>query len=276
MHPSQRALMGDTMRRALQRALPGMEIEIREELRQLSVLTALQEGQLDVAFAYADIAYMAYVGQLDRRLFDRLRGIATLNMSPVYILVRTDSAIHDLDDLQGHRVNLGQPGTRTALTVQIVLEAFGSNVTTSYELFQDALANLEDGTTDAVFAVGGYDPIDRLQQSISSGRVRLLSLSRATTSRLRREHPFVHPLMIPEGPYQTAPVLTIGIERLLLTRDDLDSSIVYEVTRAFFESLSELSSSDQQLREMHVEDAPATAVPLHEGAARYYREQDQM
>jgi TRAP-type uncharacterized transport system substrate-binding protein len=71
-------------------------------------------------------------------------------------------------------------------------------------------------------------------------------------------------------------VLTIGIERLLLCREGLDRDVAYQVTRAFFELLPDLSSADQQLRQMNVEAASATAVPLHQGAARYYREQEQM
>jgi TRAP-type uncharacterized transport system substrate-binding protein len=44
----------------------------------------------------------------------------------------------------------------------------------------------------------------------------------------------------------------------------------------FFDTLPELSASDWQLRQMDVENAPATLVPLHKGAARYYREQEQL
>ena len=276
MHPAQSERIAAPLKQTLERALADTDVVMREETRQVDIVSALQNGKADIAFAYADIAYTAYVGQLDSHPFDHLRGIATLNSSPVYILVRPDSPITDLDDLRGRRVSLGLPGTRTAVTVQTVLDAFGSTVAESHEAFLEALEKLEAGAVDAVFAVGGYDPIERLQASVNAGRVRLLSLSRATTSRLRREHPFVHPMMLSRGPYQISPVLTIGVDRLLLCRDTLDRGIVYRVTQSFFDALSELSSSDQQLRQMDVEDAPGTPVPLHEGAARYYREQEQM
>jgi len=48
---------------------------------------------------------------------------------------------------------------------------------------------------------------------------------------------------------------------------------VYEITKAFFKALPDLSLVYPPLRHMNAEDAPATLIPLHEGAARYYREQ---
>jgi TRAP transporter TAXI family solute receptor len=276
MHPDQSVRIGDMLRQALGRRLQGWRIEIRDELRQLEMMAALQDSEADVAFAYADSAYLAHVGTFDNRRFDRLRAIATLNMSPVYILVRGDSNIDDIDDLKERRVNVGQPGTRTALTVEAILNTFGHDVRKSQEPFREALARLENGTLDAAFAVGGYDPILSLEKSVRSGRVRLLSISKSALNSLRRDHPFVHGLVLAPGLYDDRAVLTFGIERLLLCREGLDREVVYQLTRAFFEALPDLSSADSQLRQMSVEGAPATAVPLHEGAARYYREQEQM
>jgi TRAP transporter TAXI family solute receptor len=276
MHPDQSARIGVMLKERLERALPGWDIDIREEHRQLEVMSALQDSTADVAFAYADIAYLAHVGSFHGRPFDRLRAIATLNMSPVYVLVRGDSDIEDIDDLQGRRVNVGQPGTRTALTVETILNTFGHNVTKSQEPFREALTKLESGELDVIFAVGGYDPILGLEKSINSGRIRLASVSKSAVSRLRRDHPFIHGIVLAPGLYHDQVVLTIGIERLLLCREGLDRDVAYQVTRAFFELLPDLSSADQQLRQMNVEAASATAVPLHQGAARYYREQEQM
>jgi TRAP-type uncharacterized transport system substrate-binding protein len=54
-------------------------------------------------------------------------------------------------------------------------------------------------------------------------------------------------------------------------------TLVYGVTKAFFQALPELSAFDTPpLRQMNTEDASATPIPLHEGAARYYREQGAM
>jgi len=67
---------------------------------------------------------------------------------------------------------------------------------------------------------------------------------------------------------------TIGVDSLLICRKDLDESIVYDLTKHFFEALPALSSSLDALRFMDLDESPATPIPLHDGAARYYRERE--
>jgi TRAP transporter TAXI family solute receptor len=267
--------MGATLEHALQAAIPEMDIEILERIREVDIVTALHDGEGDVAFARADLSYLAYIGQLDQRPLDRLRGVATLNTSPLYVLVRNDSSIRNFDDLRGRRVNLGYSGSGTALTLELVLQALGDDIQKSYEPFQDSLVKLADGRIDATFAVAGY-PLKTIRKAITEGGARLVWLSEAKTRDVRRQHPFVRSVVIPPGVYGDEPISTIGVERLLICRDALEDDIVYRLTKAFFETLPELSASDWQLRQMDVENAPATLVPLHRGAARYYREQEQL
>jgi TRAP-type uncharacterized transport system substrate-binding protein len=82
--------------------------------------------------------------------------------------------------------------------------------------------------------------------------------------------------MIPGSTYPGHPdaIHTIGVDALLVCRRDLEESLVYDLTRRLFEALPSLSSQQESLRLMDVELAPATPIPLHEGAARYYRERE--
>ena len=60
----------------------------------------------------------------------------------------------------------------------------------------------------------------------------------------------------------------------LVCRRDLDETLVYDLTRRFFEALPSLSSSQGALRFIDLDQAPATPIPLHDGAARFYRERE--
>jgi TRAP-type uncharacterized transport system substrate-binding protein len=55
---------------------------------------------------------------------------------------------------------------------------------------------------------------------------------------------------------------------LVATRSTLSESDVYKMTKAFYQALPRLNLRLDPNR------APATSVPLHPGAARYYREQE--
>jgi TRAP-type uncharacterized transport system substrate-binding protein len=69
---------------------------------------------------------------------------------------------------------------------------------------------------------------------------------------------------------------TIGVDSILVCRRELDEGLVYELTKFFFQALPTLSFSQDALRSMDLEQAPATPIPLHAGAARYYRERELM
>ena len=257
--------------RAFSAAIPDLDVRFVERERGMDYARALQAGDADIAFLFADIAYLAFMGEIDGKRYDHLRGVAVLDPSPVYLIVRGGSAIHSVEDLRGQRVNIGALGSSTALIGDTVLNALDIPVQKSHEAFPEAEAMLANSTLDATFVIGNF-PADRFDTALSHG-ARILSLSQSNVERLRRRHPFVRAMVLPRGAAGDAPVLTIALDRLMVCRSGLDADLVYGITRAFFASLPDLSAAYAPLRQMNAEDAPATPIPLHEGAARYYREQ---
>ncbi len=272
--PVQAPVLTATLAKALSSVLPDVDVRFVDRDRG-EFVTALQQGDVDVTILFADVAYLAFVGQLGGQSYDRLRGIATLNPNPLYLVVRRGSAIRKLEDLQGRRVGIGRPGASTALTASAVLETLDLRVQASHAAVGEALAALSAGELDALF-VGGVSPADQIRAAVASN-VDVLSFSPATIARLQRRNPFLRGMVIPRDLAKGERGLTIGLDGLLVSRSGLDADIVYGVTKAFFQALPELSAFDAPpLRQMNPEDASATPIPLHEGAARYYREQGAM
>ena len=52
-----------------------------------------------------------------------------------------------------------------------------------------------------------------------------------------------------------------------------DEGLVYEVTKQFFDALAS-GPERPSLGFVELDQAPATSIPLHDGAARYYRERE--
>jgi TRAP-type uncharacterized transport system substrate-binding protein len=69
-------------------------------------------------------------------------------------------------------------------------------------------------------------------------------------------------------------VHTVGIDTIIACRAGLDETLVYTLTKTFFDVLPELAVRLDALRRMDLARAPATPIPLHDGAARYYRERE--
>jgi hypothetical protein len=267
--------LGQALARAYAAALPMLDVRLLDTAGSVANVEALERGDADVGLSYADVAYTAYVGGLDGRQasFAELRGIAVLELAPVHLVVRAGSKIADPTDLRGRRVAVGPPGSGSALTAEIVLRALGidaSAVDVEPLKYNEAAAQLAAGTIDALF-VNGSDPVDSVRASTLAG-ARILPLGGPAIERLRHDYPFFRPAVIHGGTYpgHPAPIRTIGVDNLLLCRRGLDEATVHDLTQQFFAQLPSLSI----LSGLDLEQAPATPIPLHDGAARYYRERE--
>ena len=265
------------MARAYATSLPFVDVHLLQSAGSISNVDAIERGDADMGLAFADVAYIAFTGQLDGRpaRFEQLRGMAVLELTPVHLVVRPGSDVRTVADLRGRRIALGPPGSGTGLTAKLVLKAFGVELTSlrvESIPYNQAANRLADGTLDAMFVDGSY-PLASVRHATGVGG-RLLSLGGAAIERLRHDYPFLRLTIIPGGTYpgHPAPIHTIGVETLLVCRRGLDESLVHDLTKGFFEILPLLSAQQDSLRMMDFDQAPATPIPLHEGAARYYRE----
>lgn len=241
-------------------------------------LESIEAGDADIGLAYSDGAYRAYIDELrgrDRR--DAARAIAVLHPAPVHILVRSPMTISSIADLKGLRIAAGPPGTGTAFTSEVLLRFFG--VSSGRELrralsFQDSVDALMRGLVDSVFVVSS-DPVDSIRVATDAG-ARFVEISGEAVDRLLTEYPFFRRSVIPSLTYprQTTAVLTVAVDTLLVCRRQLDNEIVRMLTAAFFHILPQLATEFAALQSVDLDRAPAAPVPLHPGAALFYRESE--
>jgi TRAP transporter TAXI family solute receptor len=256
------------------RNLPSLRVLPVPSGGAVSNLRAVQAGDADIGFTFADVAYLAYIGRLDNSSsFDQLRAIAVLQVTPVQLAVRRDSGIKTVGDLRGRRVALGPDGSGTALTSRLILRAYGlSDEEVEGELleFADAAQSLVDGTLEAMFDNAVY--ADSVRRVVESGG-QLVPIQGPHVDRLRTEYPFFHKAVIPRDTYSGLPAVpTIGVDSLLICRRTLDPRIVYAFAEALFGALPALLAT--QGMSLQLDRAPSAPIPLHDGAARYYREQE--
>lgn len=269
--------LGSALVRGFASSGANVQLKLVESAGSIQNVQMIESGDADVGFAYADAAYAAFSGQPGDRPFHHLRGIAVLQSSQIHLIVGKDSPIRTLADLRGRRVGVGVPNSGSALTAGLVLKAFDLDPTTvqfDWTPAKDAVEHIGPGGLDAMLVVATdiYDPITVATQA----GARLLPIEGGPIDRLRRDAPFVHRSAIPKNTYpgQTSSVHTIAIDNVLICRNDLDEDVVYQLTKQFFAALSSFVSSENALRSIDFSRLDATPLPLHEGAARYYRERE--
>lgn len=267
--------LGRALAEAYASAFPDVDVDARDSDGSVANVEALHRGEADVGLAYADVAYMAYVGRLgdQREPHTNLRGMAVLELAPVHLVAGAHAGIDRPSDLRGKRVAVGPAGSGSALTAQIILRTLGidaASVRVESLRYTVAATRLVSGTIDALFVTGTH-PVDAVTTAAAAG-ARLVPLTGRSIDRLRHDYPFFRPSVIPGGTYPGHPdsILTIGVDNLLICRRGLDEGVVHDLTQAFFGALPRLPMPTR----LDFEQVPATPIPLHDGAARYYRERE--
>ena len=261
-------------------ALPDTHIGLQSTSGGVVVVSAVDSGQGQLGLAQSDVVYLAYRRGIERNLYPHknLRAIAVLWVNNFYVVVRRDSPFRSIENLRGHRVGIIRPGTSGEFSTRIVLGAHGmtyADVQPIFESTTELMPKLGSGEIDAVFSANPV-MLSAARALSETVPLRLLPIGRTVTNQLRGSYPFLKPVTVAANqlPGQRRPVETLGSEWLLVCRSDLSEDLVYQLTRAFFEQLPALARDHGEAALIDPDQAPAAPIPLHAGAARFYRERE--
>ena len=259
------------------RAFPDVEFTT-VETATTQVLGKLQNGELDLGVAFANEAYETHVNQSNTTGEEsRLRGISLLQPLPLYLLVRGGLSIQSPAQLTGRTVAAGPPNSSSWALAKTVLTTFGAEplAVKALSTREAAAAGLRDGSLDAVFLPGYVYPDEVMRTAISDG-AHLSPIEGEPVQELRRDLPFVRNVIVPRDIYpgQDRLVPTVGLDIMIVCRRDLDETLVFRLTEQLFKVLPLIAGTEATMRLMNLEEAPATPVPLHTGAMRYFRQRE--
>lgn len=241
--------------------------------------TAGAEG-VEVAFLQNDIAYYSFHGleMFKDRKNDQIRGIATLYPEVIQLIATEASGIRSVRDLAGKRVAVGAADSGTEANARQILAAFGVQYTAltkvEYLPFSDATAQIRDGHLDAAFVTAGT-PTAAVTELANSIAIRLVSLTGPEIDALRTAHPFYIKHTIPTATYRgvTAPVETVAVRAMIAVKGSLTERQVYDITKALFNNLDDFGAAHVRGKDLSLATAQeAMPIPLHPGAARFFRE----
>jgi TRAP transporter TAXI family solute receptor len=267
---------------ALDKVLPEhfpARVEVRKISNSGEYPRLLETGEIELAMIQTDLAYVAYTQGLGDSPYPmkKLRGVAVLYTTPLHVLVTESSHIRNIVQLRGKRVYAGSAGSSTEFTARMTLQGLGLSFA-DMDLRRipetDIVRSLRSGELDAVL-YRGNDPYPAIQQMMQIPGVSFVPISKNQIETIHAHHPFLHSTSIPARMYGDHPEIeTVGGDMLLACRANLPDELVYWVTRTLFESLPELADSLPALRRMDPEHVQASPIPLHGGAARFYRERE--
>jgi TRAP transporter TAXI family solute receptor len=238
----------------------------------IASLLDLRNGKVDITTPVADVAYLAYAGQLGEMpgTFEQLRGLAVIDLIALHLLIGPSVRAHTLRDLEGLRVSVGAPASSSALITERMLNAHGvlaGEYRSSRLPNAEMVRQLVGGQIDAAFSM--FVPVNQAVSGATQAGARLIDIEGPIVEEFRTHYPYLKRTLIPAGTYpnQPQPIRTIGVDVVMVCRADLDEDVVYRLLDAYFATRPAMTPPN-------LERAPATPIPLHTGAARYYRQRE--
>lgn len=248
-------------------------------------LNAIAGHQMDMGVAQSDWQYHAYNGTsaFEGKKNDKLRAIFSIHPEPFTVMARKDANITNFDDLKGKRVNIGDPGSGTRATMEVVLAAKGwstKDFKVASELKAAEMASaMCDNNLDAITYNVGH-PNGALKEAAASCDVELVPVTGPAIDALVENNPYYAKAQIPGGLYKGSPnpTDTFGVYATLVTSADVDDDKVYEVVKAVFDNFDRFKSLHPAFANLKEQDMikNALSAPLHPGAIRYYKERGWM
>ena len=270
--------VGEALATAYNR-LPGIHASAQHSLNSRSSADAIERGEADLALEGARTSYIAYRRGTSSHPppHTRLRALAVLFPTVVHIATRRDSGIRQVAGLRGRRIFVGAEGSPTEEAARVVLESHGLTLLDVHPVFDRDVVTTElaTGQLDGLFL---FLPVEHAfpVAVMRDAGARLISIDSSMMEPIRSRDPLLKPASIVKGTYQgqSETVATVGTDVLLVCREDLPEELVYQLTKTLFESIGELSRAHRSAETIDPDRGPAATIPLHRGAARYYRERE--
>jgi uncharacterized protein len=245
-------------------------------------VNGMKSGELDMGVVQSDVQYRAYHGEdnfAEDGAWEDMRAVFTMHGEPLTVVARADSGIEHISDFPGKRVNIGNPGSGQRNTMNVVMDAMGWDTDTFSLASQldaaEQAAALSDNNIDAMVYVVGH-PNGSIQEATTTIDARLVPVTGPEIDEIIEANPFYTRSVIPGGLYRgnDEDVETFGVAATFVTSTELDEEIVYETVKAVFENFDRFKRLHPAFENLNEEDmiSDGLTAPLHDGAARYYRE----
>jgi hypothetical protein len=252
---------------------PNIQIEVIETGGTSESLQLLEAGEVQLASAQADVPAGA-----------QARNVAILYRDLFQIVVRNNAGINEFSQLRGRSIGLPQTGGQFH-SFLAVADHYGlkpENFVFVGDSDRAADEAFRKNQVDALFRVRapGHQPITELVQGYQG---QLLPIDQAEAMQIK--YPAFEPADIPKGAYRGSPAApaddlpTVGVQRLLLTRETVNDGVIRDVTRILNEHRQQIADaiSDENADVKPLVsyfDQPmttgGTGIPTHAGASAYY------
>lgn len=191
-----------------------------------------------------------------------------------------DGTASDLMAAKGKTVAMGKENSGTLGSNTVLMTGLGFDFDADFDFIYAGYGPSSDALANGQAVAAGLPsgpPTSAVTKLLSTneGKFTILSVTEEEAAKMDGGRNLWTPYTIAAGTYpgQTADIKTIAQPNFLAVSADVDENHVYMLTKTIYENLAFLQAIHPATKVMNIESAVAgLPVPLHPGAARYYKE----
>ena len=247
-------------------------------------INAVMSGDMDIGFAQSDTQYYAMTGAgaFKDKPQPKLRALFSVYPELFTLVTRQDANIRKFEDIKGKRINIGDPGSGSRSTMELVMKGFGISTTDlklATELkFVEMAPALCDNKIDAFVFVAGH-PNAIFQEAATSCASSIASAAGPAIDKLVKDNPFYAKANVPGKMYKGTDNAqpTFGVLATLVASADMPEQSAYTITKAVFDNFDDFRKLHPAIANITKESMlEGNTVPFHPGALKYFREKGLM
>ena len=242
-------------------------------------MNLLQAGRGELALALADSVSDAYKGNAEAgfpKPLTKLRGLSATYNNYIQIVANADSGIKTLADLKGKRISVGAAKSGTELNARAIFKAAGLTYSdmakVEYLPFGESVELMKNRQLDATLQSAGLG-VASIRDLATSVNIVVVAVPTDVVKRVGDAA--YQPSVIPANTYagQTVDIPTAAIPNFLVTHSGVSDELAYQMTKTLYGNLDTMYAAHNAAKAIKRENAVnGMPVPVHPGAARYYKE----
>lgn len=219
---------------------------------------------------------MAYQGKAPYKQAYEPMQLVSYGALTQIIAVRANSGINSLSDLKGKRVVVGPIGSGLQTVLSQYFALAGIEIEPVHLAIPETADAFLSGRADAaalLFRNGEPYPLNMEIEAATD--VRYLPWDPAVNKKMAAEGYTLTHISPDVSKYMTEPIEVFNASMILVVRPDLPEDLAYTITKTLVENEAELVKITPHLKMVgrdHVTTGLLSGVPVHPGAARFYKE----
>lgn len=244
---------------------------------------SIEQGKIDIGFSYTDTIAEGWDGKgVFKSPHRKIRAIGVYYQDAFAVAVPAASNINSFKDLGGKSITAGKPGFGSTTAFERILKEYGISFDKIKETggkvnfvgWSEGVLLMQDRHVVAMLTAQAI-PSPLIQEVETSYPLRVLGVDTKILDDLIAKYPGYVKLLVKAGTHkgQKEDAWVLASSNILICKESLPEDLIYKITKAIYENVSEMVLSAGWLKNMSFKTAAdGVVIPFHPGAAKYFKE----